>query len=376
MDGREYIRKRMPGVKEEDITAAINQLFGAYFVPDDVLAGECRLLEKVLSPQNLASALQKVVSNGGAPGIDGMRVEELQQKYREQKPRVLRTLYSGDYVPSPVLRKQIPKPDGGSRNLGIPTAVDRLVQQAIFQVLYKIYDKTFSEHSYGFRQGRSAKDGVMQVVNLANKGYRYATAIDIEKFFDRVNHKVLTSLLERTIKEEKLLNYIDRYLNAGVVINRKLHPTTEGVPQGGPLSPLFANVVLNELDVYLTKENITFVRYADDVILLSTSQTEAEQAYSKARSFIEQSLKLRVNETKTQKGRLENMNFLGFTFKMKNDETIISVPLSALARLREKMCEIDKKFSGEEAVEQKRMLIRGWTEYYDIGLDFETGLPK
>jgi len=254
-------------------------------------------------------------SGNGAAGVDGMSISKASTFIRRNWEAIRSTLANGRYCPRPVRRVEIRKEDGSKRPLGIPTVLDRLIQQAIAQVLTPIFDPHFSESSYGFRPGRSAHDAVRQVKKLFRSGYRYAVDADLSKFFDTVDHNLLMRCVEKRVKDKGVLRLIRKYLQAGVMIDGRCEPTRQGVPQGGPLSPLLANILLDELDQELEKRGHKFVRYADDFIIMVKSKRAGERVFSSVRKFLERELKLTVNETKSKVAHLNECTFLGFQIK-------------------------------------------------------------
>ena len=272
------------------------------------------LLERILSAENVRRAWKQVRANKGAPGIDGVTVEQFPDTFRELWPKIRSNLFEGTYAPSPVLRVEIPKPDGSKRPLGIPTVLDRMIQQAIAQVLGLIFDPLFSESSCGFRPGRSAHDGVRQVKQIIGQGYTVAVDTDLSKFFDTVNHDVLMVRVSRRIHDKRVLRLIGKYLRAGVMVKGRLQATPTGVPQGGPLSPPLANVLLDDLDKELERRGHLFVRYADDFIIMVKSLSAGTRVMASIRRFLEQELRLTVNEKKSKVAPVEECAFLGFVF--------------------------------------------------------------
>ena len=273
------------------------------------------LLERIFSRLNMQQAWKRVKANQGAPGVDDMAIDQFSAFARNKWPDIRQALLAGTYQPKPVKRVEIPKPTGGTRPLGIPTVLDRLIQQAIAQVLVPIFDPDFSDHSDGFRPGRSAHDAVRKVQQYIKEGYRFAVDMDLEKFFDTVNHDVLMHRVARKVRDKRLLKLIGKYLRAGVVVNGRSQQTHQGVPQGGPLSPLLANIVLDDLDKELERRGHRFVRYADDFVILVKSQRAGKRVMTSVKRFIERKLKLKVNEHKSQVAKTDQTNFLGFTFK-------------------------------------------------------------
>jgi len=277
--------------------------------PDD------HLLERILCRENLLSAWKQVKHNHGAPGIDGMTIEQFPAFARDHWDEILESLMAGTYQPSPVRRVEVPKPTGGFRPLGIPIVLDRLIQQAIAQVLGPIFDPTFSESSFGFRPGRSAHDAVYQARRYIQQGYTIAVDMDLSKFFDTVQHDVLMHRLSRKVRDKRVLRLIGKYLRAGVMIRGRLQETRLGVPQGGPLSPLLSNVVLDDLDKELEKRGHRFARYADDFLILVKSRRAGERVSRSLQRYLERTLKLQVNQEKSKVAPTDQITFLGFTFR-------------------------------------------------------------
>lgn len=272
------------------------------------------LWEQIFSRSNLFAALERVRKNGGASGVDGMTVEELPDHLRKHWEGIRAKLDRGSYVPSPVKRIEIPKPNGGVRQLGIPTVLDRMIQQAIHQVLSPIFEATFSPHSYGFRPGRSAHDAVKAAQDHIEAGYSWVVDIDLAKFFDTVNHDRLMAQLKRKISDKRVLRLVNAYLKAGVMVDGMVTTTEEGTPQGSPLSPLLSNIVLTELDNKLEERGHRFVRYADDCNIYVKSQRSAKRVLKSTTEFIESRMRLKVNEEKSAIGRANERTFLGFSF--------------------------------------------------------------
>ena len=273
------------------------------------------LWEQIFSRGNLLAALERVRKNGGVPGIDGMTVEELPDHLRNHWEGIRAKLDRGSYVPSPVKRVEIPKPKGGVRRLGIPTVLDRMIQQAIHQVLTPIFEPTFSPHSYGFRPGRSAHDAVKAAQDHIEAGYSWVVDIDLEKFFDTVNHDRLMAQLKDKIIDKRVLRLVNAYLKAEVMEDGMVTTATEeGTPQGSPLSPLLSNIVLTELDTKLEERGLRFVRYADDCNIYIKSQRSAQRVLKSTTAFIEGRMRLKVNEAKSAVGRANERTFLGFSF--------------------------------------------------------------
>src|SRR6266480_6234031 len=273
-----------------------------------------RLMEEICERENLKGALRQVKGNKGSAGVDGITVNQLPEYLEQHWPAIREQLLSGTYEPKPVKRVEIPKPDGGVRKLGIPTVLDRLVQQMVQQVLQKQWDPTFSEHSYGFRPGRSAKQAVTQAQQYIAEGYGWCVDFDLEKFFDRVNHDKLMGRIAKRVEDKRLLKLIRAFLNAGVMENGLVSPSVEGTPQGGPLSPLLSNLVLDELDQELERRGHRFVRYADDCNIYVRSERAGQRVMENVKRFITEKLKLKVNESKSAVAKPQERKFLGFSF--------------------------------------------------------------
>src|SRR5205807_2045020 len=271
-------------------------------------------MEEVCERENCKQALARVKANKGSAGVDRMTVQQLPEFLKQYWPAIREQLLSGTYVPQPVKRVEIPKPDGGVRKLGIPTVLDRFIQQAVMQVLQKRWDSTFSDHSYGFRPGRSAHQAVAQAQQYIAAGYGWVIDLDLEKFFDRVNHDQLMGQIAKRIEDKRLLKLIRAFLNAGVMENGLVSPSGEGTPQGGPLSPLLSNLVLDELDRELERRGHRYLRYADDCNIYVRSQRAGQRVMEGITRFITRQLKLKVNETKSAVARPQERKFLGFSF--------------------------------------------------------------
>ncbi len=296
---------------------------------------------------NMEAAIQARCCNKGSHGVDGMGVDELLPYLKENWATIKQQLLEGKYKPQPVRRVEIPKPDGGVRLLGIPTVLDRLIQQAIAQILNKVYNHTFSDSSYGFRPGRSAKDAIKAAEAYINEGYTWVVDMDLEKFFDRVNHDIIMSKLEKRIGDKRVLKLIRRYLESGVMINGIKVSTEEGTPQGGPLSPLLANIMLDELDKELEKRGHKFCRYADDCNIYVRSRSAGNRVMKSIKKFIESKLKLKVNEAKSAVDRpWRRRKFLGFSFYTKENEVRIRIHEKSIKRFEEKVREITNRNKG------------------------------
>ena len=326
------------------------------------------LLDRMLEGNNLRLAYQRVKQNGGAPGIDGVTVKELQAHLWERWETVKSGLLQGTYKPMPVRRVEIPKPGGGVRLLGIPTVMDRLIQQALLQVMTPIFDPYFSPNSFGFRPGKRAHDAVKQAQAYIQEGYRYVVDMDLEKFFDRVNHDILMARVARKVKDKRVLKLIRGYLNAGVMENGVTKETVEGTPQGGPLSPLLANILLDDLDCELTKRGHRFVRYADDCNLFVKSERAGERVMNSVIQFVEGKLKLKVNREKSAVGRPWNRKFLGFSF-LSNRQATIRLAQKTIERFKERIREITNRtrpMAMSERILKLNQYLIGWIGYYKL----------
>ncbi|TLN00088.1 group II intron reverse transcriptase/maturase [bacterium] len=331
-------------------------------------ASSTQLMEKVVEKQNMLLALRRVEFNKGAPGIDGMTVKDLRTSLNDQWTQVMQQLLEGTYQPQPVRRVEIPKPDGGVRMLGVPTVWDRLIQQAILQILTPIIDPDFSPSSYGFRPGRSAQSAVKQARQYIKDGYRWVVDLDLEKFFDKVNHDILMSRLARKIGDKTILSLIRRYLQAGVMNNGCCIATEEGTPQGGPLSPLLANIMLDELDWELAHRGHKFARYADDCNIYVKSRRAGERVMESVKRFVEERLKLRVNLQKSAVDRPWRRKFLGFSFSFNKEPKIRVAPIS-LERFKGKVRELTCRSNGQsmaKRLEKLNTYLIGWVGYFQL----------
>lgn len=326
------------------------------------------LLKQILSRENMLLALKRVEKNKGSHGVDMMPVRNLRQHIVENWSSIKEAILKGTYNPMPVRRVEIPKPDGGVRLLGIPTVTDRLIQQAIAQVLSKIYDPMFSEHSYGFRPNRSAHDAVRKAKGYIRDGFRWVVDMDLEKFFDKVNHDRLMSTLAKTVNDKPLLKLIRKYLQAGVMINGVVSSTSQGTPQGGPLSPLLSNIVLDELDKELEKRGHKFVRYADDCNIYVKSKRAGERTMASIQRFIEEKLRLKVNIKKSAVDRPWKRKFLGFSFTSAK-EPKIRIAKESIKRMKEKVREITSRkmpYPMEYRIAKLNQYLIGWCGYFAL----------
>jgi group II intron reverse transcriptase/maturase len=326
-------------------------------------------MEAVVERRNLQAALKRVKQNKGSPGIDGMTVGELPDHLRVHWPSLREHLLAGTYQPQPVRRQTIPKSDGGERELGIPTVLDRFLQQALLQVLQPRFDPTFSQHSHGFRPGRSAHDAVREAHRYVQQGRSWVVDVDLEKFFDRVNHDVLMGRLAKRIEDRRLLGLLRRYLNAGVMANGVVMERHEGTPQGGPLSPLLANVLLDEVDKELEKRGHAFVRYADDCNVYVQSQRAGERVMQTLRRMYAK-LHLRVNESKSAVARAQDRKFLGYTFwvspKGEVRRTIASKALDAMKQRVRRLTSRARGRSLAQVCQDLRAYLPGWKAYFRL----------
>lgn len=332
------------------------------------------MLDNILDKNNLNEAYKQVVKNKGAAGVDGMTIDELWGYLAENREEIILSIRERSYKPKPVLRVEIPKPDGGTRLLGIPTVVDRVIQQAISQILTKVFDSQFSEYSYGFRPKRYAEMAIIQALEYMNDGYEWIVDIDLERFFDTVNHDRLMNLISRKVDDGDVISLVRKYLVSGVQINDEYKETVIGTPQGGNLSPLLSNIMLNELDKELEERGLRFVRYADDCIIMVKSEMAARRVMRSVTKFIEEKLGLIVNTTKSKitKPNNPNMKFLGFGFfkdyqnrlyKAKPHQRSVDSLKFKLKQLTRKNWSVDTKYQ----VKRINQLIRGWVNYFKVG---------
>lgn len=344
----------------------------------NAVSTENGLLEYILSPANLNRAYKRVRSNKGSAGMDKMEVESLKDYLVNNKDTLISSILGGKYRPNPVRRVEIPKENGKQRMLGIPTVVDRVVQQAISQVLSPIYEKQFSPHSYGFRPKRNAHQALNKCKDYITDGYKYAVDMDLEKFFDTVNQNKLITLMSRTIKDGRVISLVHKYLNAGVVVRNKFETTKVGVPQGGPLSPLLSNIMLNELDKELEKRNHRFVRYADDMVILCKSKRSAQRTLTSTVNFIENKLSLKVNREKTLVAYVSKIKFLGYSFYVKKGEGRLRLHAKSLAKMKERIRTLTSRSNGWGNARRKLVLkqyIIGWVNYFKLA-DIKSLLSK
>ncbi|NLC68197.1 MAG: group II intron reverse transcriptase/maturase [Clostridiaceae bacterium] len=327
------------------------------------------LLEKIADRDNLNKAYKKVRSNKGKLGVDGMTVDELLTFLKENGEGIRQAIMDGTYSPKPVRRVEIPKADGGVRLLGIPTVLDRMIQQAIAQVLSPIYEEEFSDNSYGLRPGRNAHQAIRKCKEYIDAGYNWLVDIDLAKYFDTVNHDKLMRLLSNKIKDGRVLSLIRKYQKSGVMINGVVIDTEEGTPQGGNISPLLSNIMLNELDKELTRRGLKFCRYTDDCNIYVKSRKAAERVMASITRFLEEELKLKVNKEKSVVDRPWKLKFLGFSFYLKNGETRIRVHPKSVKKLKIKLKEVTGRsnaMSTEERITKLKQIITRWVNYFGI----------
>ena len=327
------------------------------------------MLEQILSPINLNQAYKRVKSNKGSGGVDKMEVESLMDYLVHHKDELIQTIMKGTYRPNPVRRVEIPKENGKMRMLGIPTVVDRVVQQAITQVLSPIYEKQFSPNSYGFRPKRSAHQALNQCKDHITDGYKYAVDMDLEKFFDTVNQSKLIEILSRTIKDGRVISLIHKYLHAGVIVRNKFETTEVGVPQGGPLSPLLSNIMLNELDKELENRGHRFARYADDMVILCKSKRSAERTLTNIIPYIEEKLFLKVNREKTVVAYIRDIKFLGYSFYVNRKGGRLRIHPKSVSKMKDRIKELTSRSNGWGDASRKEKLkqyITGWVNYFKL----------
>ena len=330
------------------------------------------LLNELLSDDNLKIAKQRIKKNKGASGIDGMEVKELDEYLSKHLDEIKEQIRNKKYSPKPVKRVEIPKPDGGVRNLGVPTVVDRFVQQAIAQVLTPIYEPKFSESSYGFRPNRCCEKAIQKALEFMNDGYQWVVDIDLEKFFDNVNHDKMISLIMKDVKCGEIVSLINKFLKSGIMIDDEYKESVIGTPQGGNLSPLLSNIMLNQLDKELEARGLRFTRYADDCIILVGSSKAADRVMKNVSIFIESKLGLKVNMTKSKVSKPNDIKYLGFGFFMdKNDGLWKAKPhAKSVEKLKLKLKKLTSRrwsISLDERLEKIKKTIVGWTNYYKIG---------
>lgn len=336
---------------------------------NNVLEDTNNLLERVLARENMLKAMKRVIANKGSHGVDGMRVDELRTFIINNWLTIKQKLLEGRYKPSPVRRVEIPKPDGGIRLLGIPTVLDRLIQQAIAQELNKIYDHTFSDSSYGFRPNKSSKQAIVKARQYINDGYRWVVDMDLEKFFDKVNHDILMERLSRKIRDKRLLKLIREYLKSGIMLNGIKVKSDEGTPQGGPLSPLLANILLDQVDKELEKRGHKFCRFADDSNVYVKSRKAGLRVMASMRKILEGGLKLKVNENKSAVDLVTRRKFLGFSFYFGKGGANIRIHEKSYKRFENKIRNLTNRNAGinmEYRIKKLNQLTVGWINYFGV----------
>ena len=340
--------------------------------------GAENLLERILDRNNLNQAYLKVKRNGGSAGIDGMTVEEMLPYLKEHREELLEALRNERYKPKAVRRVEIPKPDGGKRMLGVPTVIDRMIQQAIVQVLQPMYEPLFSENSYGFRPKRSAQQAMKQALEYYNEGYTQVVDLDLAKYFDTVNHEILIGMLREQVKDERVIRLIRKYLKSGVMVNGLISPTTEGTPQGGNLSPLLSNIYLTAFDRMLESRGHKFVRYADDCNIYVKSRRAAERVMANCTKFLEGKLKLKVNRKKSQVGSPLRLKFLGFSMYKTGKKAGIRPHSKSIKKFKDKIRELTSRKqarSVEMILKRLKRYTVGWLGYYSIA-DMESNIKR
>src|ERR1700747_1209657 len=357
-------RSAPTGEARKAATEAVESLQAAHAIESP--ASTNRLMEEVCERENLREALRRVKANKGGPGVDGMTVDEIADYLKQHWPAIREQLLSGTYEPKPVRRVEIPKPDGaGVRKLGIPTVLDRFIQQAVMQVLQKRWDPTFSEHSYGFRPGRSAHQAVAQAQRYVAQGYSVLVDLDLEKFFDRVNHDALMARVAARVSDKRVLKLIRAFLKSGVMEDGLVSPVDEGTPQGGPLSPLLSNLVLDDLDKELTRRGLRFCRYADDANIYVRSRRAGERVMASVSRFLTNKLRLKVNEAKSAVARPEERKFLGFSIA--NDGSERRIAPKALDKFKKRIREITCRTRGislQQMIADLTPYLIGWRGYF------------
>ena len=335
-------------------------------------SAEPDILGKILDKDNLNRAYKRVKANKGAPGVDGMTIEAALPWLKENHKELVERIRKGKYTPFPVRRVEIPKPDGGIRKLGIPTVTDRIIQQAMAQQLMPIYEPMFSEDSFGYRPGRSAKDAILRIKEYAGQGYTRAVVLDLSKYFDTLNHTVLLNLLRRRVKDERVIQMVKRYLKSGVMENGVVMETEEGSPQGGNLSPLLANVYLNEFDWEFKRRGVPCIRYADDIVLLAKSERASERLLESSIKYLEGKLQLKVNREKSRTVSIfaiRNFKYLGFCFGKNGKGIYIRVHAKSWKKAKDKLRMLTSRSrcgSIVRTMEKLKVFMRGWLNYYSI----------
>jgi len=335
----------------------------------DLAPASNNLMEQIVDRRNLVKACKRVVANKGNPGVDNMSTQDLPVWLQRNHEKLAKSLLDGSYRPQPVRLAEIDKPGGGKRGLGIPTVVDRMIQQAVHQVLNPLFDPEFSNSSFGYRKGRSAEQAVLQAQRYMQEGNRWVVDVDLSKFFDEVNHDVLMAKVKRKVTDKRVLKLIDRYLRTGIMQDGVASPRSKGTPQGSPLSPLLSNILLNEMDMELEKRGHSFCRYADDFVIFVKSEKAALRVFDSVVSFIEKKLKLRINRSKSKIIKGHRLTFLGFGF-MPGDQARLKVPKDIQKRFRNKAKLLFRKGRGMNLqrfiIYHLNPFLRGWANYYRL----------
>lgn len=335
-------------------------------------SAEPDILGKILDKDNLNRAYKRVKANKGAPGVDGMTIEDARAWLKEHQSELIEKIRRGHYTPSPVRRKEIPKPDGGIRKLGIPTVIDRTIQQAMAQQIMPIYEPVFSDGSFGYRPGRSAKDAIRKIKEYVEQGYTRAVVLDLSNYFDTIGHVKLLNLLRQNVKDERVIQLIKRYLKSGVMENGVVTPTEEGSPQGGSLSPLLANIYLNEFDQEFSKRGVPCIRYADDIVLLAKSERASLRLLESSVKYLEETLKLKVNRGKSRAVSVfatRNFKYLGFCFGKGKKGVFIRVHQKSKKKFKDKLRGLTSRSRCGSIVNTMKRIeksARGWLNYYGI----------
>jgi RNA-directed DNA polymerase len=349
---------------------SLHQTYEEFIAPHrfETPTSQLRLMEAICERNNIKRAIKRVIKNKGAPGVDGMTVRKIKRYLDRHWTKIEKALMDGTYTPLPVRRKEIPKP-GGVRLLGIPTVLDRVIQQAVAQIFNRIWDHTFSELSFGFRPKRSAHDAMRKHREYVQSGLRYVVDIDVSKFFDRVNHDRLLARLATRVKDKRVLKLIRSFLNSGVMIDGLEQPTKEGTPQGGPLSPILSNIVLDELDKELEKRGLCFVRYADDCVIFVRSKRAGDRVMQSVSRFIEKKLRLKVNREKSAVGRPWERKYLGFCLTNSRKNPKIRIHWKTIKRFKQRVREITARRRGRslfQVINELKQFFSGWWNYYRL----------
>jgi RNA-directed DNA polymerase len=358
---------------------SLHQSYEEFIAPHrfETPTSQLRLMEAICGRKNMKSAIKRVIKNKGAPGVDGMTVRKIKRYLKRHWTKIEKALLDGTYKPMPVRRKEIPKP-GGVRLLGIPTVLDRVIQQAVAQIFNRIWDHTFCEYSFGFRPKRSQHDAIRKYREYVQSGLRYVIDIDLSKFFDRVNHDRLLARLATRVKDKRVLKLIRSFLNSGVMIGGLEQPTKEGTPQGGPLSPILSNIVLDELDKELQKRGLCYVRYADDCVIFVGSKRAGDRVMESVSRFIEKKLRLEVNREKSAVGRPWERKYLGFCLTNSRKNPKIRIHWKTIKRFKQRVREITARRRGRsltQVIGELKQYMFGWWNYYGLTESFNRLRP-